>query len=174
MAKERKLRGKAKRAAYFIPTASGEYVYQGPLYTARSVGRISPERAHRLRWGMGVVIAALWIADGCVPVQGMVNSFYVILPYGIGLICAAMLLWAVLQMGVKGLPLREYIYEAAVKQLPVRTAAVAVSAGLTLIGETVSLLLGGSGGFSPAATAFFLLSQTASAWLDGYDLTGIV
>ena len=159
MAKERKLRGKARRASYFIRTASGEFIYQGPLYAPASKGRVSPERIWLLRWGMGVVIGLLWIADGCVPVHGMVNTFYVILPYGIGLICAAMLLWAVIQMGLRPAPLREYVYEATVKKLPVRTLAVAICAGLTAIGEAVSLLLEGGGGSAPGMTAFFLLSQ---------------
>ena len=157
MADKRKLRGKAKRASYFIRSASGEFIYQGPLYEARQKGKITPERALTLRWIMGFVITALWLVEGCMSVPGMNGSALVLPFYVAGLISGAMLFWAAMQMGFKCAPLREYVYDATVKQFPIRTMAVAICAGLTLIGEGICLALNGVGRAAPAMIVLFFL-----------------
>ena len=159
MAKERKLRGMAKRASYFVSTASGEYVYQGPLYAARPSGRITLKQASILRWVMGLLILGLAVADGCLPIPEMNGVFYVLLPYVAGLICAAMLLWAVCRMGRGDEALREYVYESTARALPVRTAASAICSALTLLGEVVFLFRGGGSGTGVWVLTFFILSQ---------------
>ena len=159
MEKEKKLRGRAKRASYFVMTASGEYVYSGPVYAARNHGRLSPGRAQLCRWGMGLACLALAVADGCLTAPGMSGTFYVLLPYVAGLICAAMLVWAAYRMGRGDEPLREYIYESTAKALPARTVATAICAGLTLIGEAAFLIRNGRAGAGIGPTVFFVLSQ---------------
>lgn len=164
MEKKKKLRGRAKRASYFVQTASGEYVYQGPLYAARPRGRLRPQTALSLRWAMGLVSAALWVMNGFLPVHGMLRTWYVLLPYAAGLVCGVTQLWAVGKMGIREKPLREYVYESAAA-LPARSAAAAACSLLTAIGEGVSLAVEGLGGGTAAAAVIFLLSQGVIAVL---------
>lgn len=159
MAKERKLRGRAKRASYFAPAASGGYVYTGPLYSQLPDQKLTWRQAMARRWAMGMAIGGLVILCGCVPVQGMVNTAYVILPYAAEVVAAASLVWAVCRIHSGGERLREYVYEAAVCRLPTRAVLTAVFAGVTLAGEAVSLFLDGLGGKSVLWVWVFLLSQ---------------
>ena len=113
------------------------------------------------RWILSISILSLILLCGFLPVQGMVNSFYVIIPYACSLVCAAMLLWGVIQIsdGEKGL--REYVYKSVVGQLPIRAAATGIFAGLTLVGEGIFLFREGAAGTDVAATALFCLAEGA-------------
>lgn len=158
MARERRPRRREREAAYFAPSATGEYVYTGPI-CSQAPGRWTWRQAMARRWVMGLAMAALAVLDGCIPVPGTANVFYVLLPYAAELVTVLMLLWAVARMAAGGERLREYVYEATVLKLPVRTALAAAFAGLTAVGEGIYLILHGRGGGSGAYTVIFLLSQ---------------
>lgn len=159
MAGERKPRGRAKEAAYFAPSATGEYVYTGPHYV-QAPGRFTWRQAMARRWAMGLAIAAFAVLDGCIPVPGVSGTFYVLLPYAGELVAAAMLLWAVGRMAAGGERLREYVYEQTVQKLPVRIALAAAFSGLTAVGEGIFLVLNGPSGGGAVYIAIFLLTQT--------------
>lgn len=158
MAGERKPRGRAKEAAYFAPSATGEYVYTGPHYV-QAPGRFTWRQAMARRWAMALALAALTVLDGCLPVPGMANTFYVLLPYAGELVSVCALVWAVGRMAANGEKLREYVYEETVLKLPVRTVLAAAFAGLTGAGECIFLLLHGMNGGAPLFTGVFLLTQ---------------
>ena len=158
MAGERKPRRRAREAAYFAPSASGEYVYTGPHYR-QAAGPYTWKQAMARRWGAGLIMAALAVLDGCIPVPGMSRTAYVLLPYAGELAAVCALLWAVGRMAAGGERLREYVYEQTVLKLPVRTALAAVCAGLTVAGEGIYLALHGLAGGGPIYTAAFLLTQ---------------
>lgn len=161
MAGERKPRGRAKRASYFIPTAGG-YVYDGPLYAPAAGGRGAGKRDMAWRWAAALAITALAVLDGCIPVPGMTDAAYVLLPYGAELVCAVSLLMVLVKMTGEGERLREYVYEEAVLKLPVRTGLGAVCAGLTAVGEGIYLLRCGRGDADGLTVTAFFLAQGAA------------
>ena len=89
MAKERKLRGRAKRASYFIQSGTGEYIYQGPLYASENGHGMTPKGAMVRRWCFGIAVAVLEVLAGCLPAPGTADRFYVLVPYAAAIITAA-------------------------------------------------------------------------------------
>lgn len=158
MAGERKPRGRAKQARYFAPSATGEYVYTGAHYT-QAPGRLTWKQAMARRWAMGLAMAALVVLSGCIPVPGMTNTFYVLLPYAGELVSVCSLVWAVGRMAAGGERLREYVYEETVLRLPVRTVLAAVFSAVTAAGEGLFLALHGAEGGKTGYIAAFLLAQ---------------
>lgn len=156
MAKERKLRGRAKRASYFIQSGTGEYIYQGPLYASENGHGMTPKGAMVRRWCFGIAVAVLEVLAGCLPAPGTADRFYVLVPYAAAIITAGVLIWGLAQMPGDGGPVREYVYESWVVPMPLRTMAAAILAFLAGAGEVLELILRGSGGKTAAAVGFIL------------------
>lgn len=158
MAGQRKPRGRAKQAQYFAPSATGEYIYTGAHYT-QTPGRFTWKQAMARRWAMGVAMAVLVVLSGCIPVPGMANTFYVLLPYAGELVSVCSLVWAVGRMTAGGERLREYVYEETVLRLPVRTVLAAVFSAVTAAGECLFLAMHGAGGEKTRYIIVFLLAH---------------
>ena len=110
---------------------------------------------------MGAAVVALVALCGCLPLEGMMRTVYVLAPYVGQIIAAGMLLWAVGQMAGGAEGLREYVYASSVQKLPDRAAATAFFAALTAAGESVSLCLDGLGGGNVLTAAAFYLAEAA-------------
>lgn len=157
MAKNAK-RGRAAKASYFVPAGPGRYVYSGPLYSPDTAEGVTAKRlgVRCVLFGAGTTV--LSVLCGVLPVPGMTDAFYVIIPYALTLIFSAVLLWKsvrVLYWG--GERLREYIYNATVMKFPVLTLLCAVFAGVSAVGEVVYLVLNGADkARAPLAILFIL------------------
>ena len=163
---QRKKRGRAARAAYFVPTGNGNYVYTGPLYSLSTEAGITAKQAGVRRLLFGGVIIALSLLCGILPVPGMSNTFYVIVPYAGTLIFAAVSLWKSARITYwGGDSLREYVFETTVKQLPVHTLLCAVFAAASVIGEALCLILDGVDPAKLLLAIAFLLAHAAIAAL---------
>lgn len=139
---QRKKRGRAAKAAYFVPTGNGNYVYTGPLYSLSADAGITAKQAslRRLLFSGGMVLLSLLC--GVLPVPGMSNTFYVIVPYAVTLIFAAVSLWKSARIAYwGGDSLREYVFESTVNQFPAHTFFCAVFAVVSVIGEGLCLIL---------------------------------
>ena len=108
------------------------------------------------RWCFVLAIAALEVLAGCLPARGPAGRFYVLLPYAAALITSGVLLWGVAQLPGDGVRVREYVYDAWVAPLPVRTAAAAILAGLAAAGEALELLIHGAVDSLIASLGFIL------------------
>lgn len=144
MAEQKRRRGKWARAEHFTKAANGEYVYTGKHFHFTDE-KWSYRGTMAVRWILAAVVLAVAVAGGCIPAPGMGGCFYVILPYVGTLLGAVSLMWAVCRMTYWGNPLREYVHQATVRQIPLRGLITGILALCTLVGEIVFLLLEGRG-----------------------------
>ena len=139
---QRKLRGKAAKAAYFVPTGNGNYTYIGPQYSLSLDAGITAKKAGARRIIISICIVALSVVCGLLPVPGMSNTFYVIIPYALTMIFGVVLLWKSSRITYWGSDsLREYVYNTTVTQLPVYATLCAVFACVSVAGEGLCLIL---------------------------------
>jgi hypothetical protein len=161
---------KSGRHAYlnkFEKNNSDQYEYRGTIYTyddkALSYGRWLA----RL-WICGIVMAAAVLVNGCIPAPGMQNCIYVLLPYVLQLLAAVSVCWAIVRLTAGGAQLREYIYQATVEKLPMRTMLTAILAIAAAVGEVIFLIRNGAGDYLRAAICFLVLeavTASAAVWL---------
>lgn len=141
---------KQKRRAYldsYQRDQDGKYAWHGDLYTFQGSGRQAPEKELRRELGKlwalcGIMMGAL-IAAGCITAPGMDNCFYVILPYGAGMVAGVSVCWALYRFTTGGNPLKSYVYSASVGALPHRTALAALCAALCIAGDILFVCRGG-------------------------------
>lgn len=150
------LKGRRAKVNFFTQAEDGKYVYNGKLYIFQEGQRLTAKQAVRFRALCAAALFILAVVCGCLPVEGMKNTFYVILPYVGTLMASVSIVWAVIRMAYWGSELREYVYKATVKQLPVRCVLCAVMAGLALIGEAVFAFVLNSGGENTAVGLIFM------------------
>lgn len=156
MARDKEKRGRRSHLGDFSPTASGEYVYTGPTYVSQG---LPPRPAMALRWALSLGCAVLAAASGCLPAPGMMDCFYVILPWAASLLAAASLVWAAARMAYWGQPLREYVYQKTVRALPLRCALTAAAAGAAAVLSPVYALTHPQEEHSPVCTCLFFIFQ---------------
>lgn len=140
MAEEKNGKKRKGRRAYlndFKVNVAGEYVYTGKHYRWDS----DRKRALCWMWGLGLVGIAAGVLAGCIPGTGMEGAAWALLPYVISLLASFSCVYAVGRLSFGGESVREYVYEATVKQLPVRCMVTAIAAGVAITGETVNLFL---------------------------------
>lgn len=163
---QRKKRGRAAKAAYFVPTGNGNYVYTGPLYSLCAEARITAKQASARRLIFSGAIALLSLLCGILPVPGMSNTFYVIVPYAGTLVFAAVSLWKSARIAYwGGNSLREYVFDSTAKQLPVYTLLCAVFAIASIIGEGLCLILEGVDSAKLPLAILFMFAHFAIAAL---------
>lgn len=135
---------KKKSAAVnsFTKGPDGKLYFSGENY--RFTGDYKKFRGAVL--SLSVLIGILWISGGCLPFPGLMNCFWVIIPYFIALLVSAgALLWASFRMLYYGERLRDYVYSATVVSVPGRAVAVMTCAGVSLVSCAVYVILNGFG-----------------------------
>lgn len=127
----------------FKKDEAGDYIYQGK--TCCFAGdEATRRRAYGRLWVLLVVMVAAAIGSGCVSGAGILNTFYVILPY-LGEICALFALtWYQFKLLTKGAEVRAYIYE---KTQPRMAPAAVIVAFFAIVGFAASLVFSVSSGF---------------------------
>lgn len=162
MARKEK-RGRAGKASYFVPATSGKYVYSGLLYSPDK-SNITAKKANIRRMLFSIGITALSAICGFLPVPGLGNTFYVLVPYAMMLIFAAVSLWKAGRIAHwGGENLREYVYNTTVVRLPLYLLLCVLFAVLSVIGEAVHLILNGINKAElPFVIIFFCISAAVS------------
>ena len=155
-----------KRWSYvedFTRTASGEYIYIGPTYCFQGEADVL-KRGIR-RWGIlavGMVICTAF--GGFILAPGTANCAYILIPYALAFLSACSVLWGFVRLAAGKDPLRSYVYEATVKQFPLRTVLTVLGAAAALIGEVVYVILNGTEGRT-VGMILFLISEAAALLL---------
>lgn len=133
--KKRKRWNRAAKASQFTRGAGGELVYTGRYYTFCSQEKEEYRRSMRTQYTLAAISALAVVAGGVIPVSSLLNTWYVILPYLFTLLGEVSVVWALCRMWHWGNPLREYVYDATVKQLPLRTMLTMILSMCTLCGQ---------------------------------------
>ncbi len=121
----------------------GEYEYKGAEF--RFCGDSAAYKKYVVSlWLFSVGCLVLQIVCGCIPVESMMNTFYVIVPYVLGIVFTVICIYYIPAMTVKGGRIREYIYKKNTKNITVSSLSCAVFCFLTAVGETVFAFINGS------------------------------
>lgn len=157
--KKRKRWNRAAKASQFTRGAGGELVYTGRYYTFCSQEKEEYRRSMRTQYTLAAISALAVVAGGVIPVSSLLNTWYVILPYLFTLLGEVSVVWALCRMWHWGNPLREYVYDATVKQLPLRTMLTMILSMCTLCGQIWYLVFGGAQEGSFSCNLVFLALQ---------------
>lgn len=160
MAGEKKRRGRWAYLDDYKALANGEIVYTGKMYSWS--GDTPWKKALAFLWLCGGVPGVCVTVCGLLPVSGMMNTFYVLLPWLLSFIGAGSVIWALCRLTYHGEHLREHVFKATVAALPVRAVFTAICAAVTVAGQTVKLILD-RGSETPAVDACFLLLLALAA-----------
>ena len=137
-----KKRGKGSYLNDFEKSQDGGSVYAGKTWHADAAAR---RRILVKLWALQVCMLLAAFLPGFVTTAGLLNTFYVIIPYVFWLISDFALAYTLGNVTFGGNPLRDYIYERSVKQYRIRTMFPLAGAALTAFALLIFLLRGGSG-----------------------------
>lgn len=157
---EKKYKGRKAYLNDFRKNEKGDYEYQGVLYQWKGEKELL-RRELSLLWILCIAMLAVLTVAGCVDAPGPKNSFYVVLPYTVSFIFGISTAWGLWRLFDGGNPLRAYIYEASVVQIPVRTVGTMIGAGAAILGEIVFLFRNGFAGKVSGSLGFLLLEGAA-------------
>lgn len=154
---------KKKRRAYlddFKKNDSGDYVYEGAMYAFCERDESRKKMLAKVCGLCGALVFTA-VVNGFLPVPGLQNSAFVLLPFAVELIASISCCVAVGRIILNGKALREYVYQATVMKLPGRSAIALFGAGAALFGELLYLAQDFSQARSVYVLIFFVL-QLAS------------
>ena len=153
---EKKRKGRKAYLNDFHKNARGEYEYQGAVYEWKGEkGGLCKELI--LRWILCISMLIVLIAAGCLDAPGATNRFYVVLPYTISFVFGISTVWGVWRLFSGGNPLRSYIYDASIAQIPLRCIGTMVCAGAAILGEVIYLFKNGFEGKTAGILGFLFL-----------------
>lgn len=136
---------KQKKGSYlhdFKEKPGGGFAYTGKVWHAE------PDLLRRMLiklWALQAVMLLSALLPGFVTTAGLLNTFYVIIPYVLWLISDVALAVTLFNVTLGGNPLRDYIYERGVAGYGLRAVLPLIGAVLTAAGLVIFLLRGGSG-----------------------------
>ena len=160
--KEKKKKGRRAYLNDFQKNGAGGYVYKGDLYQYTDGEKKRKKDLLTLWvWYAGAVIFG--IMAGCLPVEGLGRSAFVLLPYLVEMGGLAAVGWALCRITAGGDPLRAYVYEATVLKIPRRAWVAMIGAAATLVGGIVYVASQGFCTDMAADLAFLLLHPAVFA-----------
>lgn len=155
---EKKRKGRRAYLDSYKKNEEGKYVYEGEVYTFKGENL----RRELLRlWALCVALLLALAAAGCSTAPGADSSAYVLLPYAANLATSLSVCWGMGRLTSGGNPIKAYVYEASVGQLPARAVGSALCSGAGLVGEGIYLFQNGTGGRTGACFLFLLLETAA-------------
>lgn len=116
---------------------NGEYIYKGTVYRFKGDWK----QCRKTLWTLCAVLAVLVIAGGLLPSAGMMNAFYVILPYLGEAVTAALLIYAVYKLTKGDGNIREYIYVKTFERFREYFMMLFIFSVMCLIGEILCLII---------------------------------
>ena len=139
--KEKKKR-KGRRAFLedFEKQTDGTYKYIGVVWKTK-MGQEDFIKRMKVLLVLGILCLVIPLAGGFVPAEGLLNTFYVILPYTAVLVAGITILWGQASWYYHGAQLRDYVYEKTVKALPGRLMAGVICGSIACLGTTVHIVV---------------------------------
>ncbi len=144
-------------------TINGRPVYTGKVHEYLDENVLSFETAIKRMLILSAVTLAPAAAAGCLRVPGMINTWWVIIPYAAYLLTAAAMLWGSIRLLVNEKPLKDSIYHHTAEVLPPRSGAHVIFSGILLAVYTVNFLINGLGNFSTWESILFPACVICSA-----------
>lgn len=158
MSKEKKQNGRRAYLRDFKVDSNGDYVYNGNMYDVSDGEDYG--RAFKLAWVLAGILTASVIAKGCIPASGMLNTFYIIIPFMLETLSCGLLVYALIKLSIAKRPLREYVYKATVLKIPGRVSVMYTFSFISTFAYTVWLITGGEEKHTWCAFLFIILGIT--------------
>ncbi len=117
----------------------GKYVFTGDTFSLKGDWK----KQYLKLSLMNVALALCVIGSGLINAAGMNNTFYVIIPYVVEVICLFVLLWNSVRIVYAGQVVRSYIYQPGFSRVCEGAVAIAVFSLLALIGSVIFTALHG-------------------------------
>lgn len=141
----------------FKKNAAGEYVYTGNIYRFSGSEKERRTLLFRLCSGAAVMVV-LWIVGGCIPVAGLVDCFYTVIPYFVGVLVGVVTVaWGVVRLLCAGKNVREYVYNATVKKLSGRLLGTSILSAVSFVCEGIYLVINGFGDLVATTVVYLCL-----------------
>ena len=90
-----------------------------------------------------VLTEILLIVAGLFPAGGVMDTWYVVFPYGVSVVLGAVIIYRTAQWAKGHGEITEYVYEKSIKGMPNRRKALMIILGVAFIGELIWLLIHG-------------------------------
>lgn len=151
---------KKNRRAYlndFTLGENGEYSYSGAKYTPTPTDGKSTKRAFGELLVISVLSLVLSVIGGCIPSAGMLNCFYVILPFIGEIATVVSVLWIMCRILYHGFPLREYVSKATAEKLSDRCRFPMIFSALGMVCTILYIILNGFDNQLPATLIYLLI-----------------
>lgn len=158
-----KKRGKNGYINDFQKLAEGKYAYIGKTWEADEGER---RRVLSKLWGLQAVMFVASLLPGVFTTAGLLNTFYVILPYVFWVITAFALAYTLGDMTFGGNPMRDYVHARTVIRYGSLVMAPLAGAVLTALGLSVFLFRNGKterGGGGAALCFVCCIAQIAAS-----------
>ena len=159
----------------FQMDATGKYVYTGKRYAFDGNAR---ERALYLTKTVVFCLLVLLstVVPECLPPTPISRTPLTLIPWGLQLISALVLFWAVARIFAHASELRAYVYSATVRTVPGKSVAVAILSTAALVCEVICYFVKGLSpepftlvrlfcpALSAAAAIFLFFTARAGKW----------
>lgn len=136
---EKKRKGRRAHLNDFRVDINGEYIYEGARLRPCGVELSDFCKKSKLTAAM---LAVLVLIPGFIIGNPTASGWYVVLPWVIEIIAAALIISSASKMKAEKEGLREYRYTKGVKNHPSRLMVLVVGAGLEAIGDMVCAIAG--------------------------------
>lgn len=146
------------------------YVYKGKLWRADPALR---RRTLARAWALQAVMLLCVLLPGFVTTAGLLNTFYVILPYVFWFLADIVLTYTLGAITFGGNPLRDYVYERNVARYVFRSRLALAGAALTALALLVFFVRDGSGDGGVVCLGCCLLQIAASVCAGRNGLSGL-
>ncbi len=154
--KQKEYRGRQAYLRDFKQDENGNYVYRGNTYDVKDAQLF--KRTVKLIWILAGFLIISLIVQGTIPASGMLNTFYIIIPYMLELLSCGLLVYSTAKLTWAQRPLREYIYKATVPKIPARALATSVFAFISAFMYVLWLILGGIERYVWCAVLFIIFN----------------
>jgi len=126
---------------------NGRHVYVGKLHDYADDNPLEFADMIKRMLILSAVSCAASAAAGCLRVPGMLNTWWVIIPYLGAILSAALMIWGSIRLLVNEKPLKDSVYKSSALVLPPRCGAHVIFACILLIVYFINILVNGSAGF---------------------------
>lgn len=120
----------------------GEYKFEGEIFTVQTDDW---DGLRKNIWFRTALVIVLVLVSGFLPSAGMINTFYVILPYMAEVVTAALFVWGIYKMTKGTEKIRSYIYEKTYPRFHGQLFVITVLSAMVSVGEVIHLLIDGAG-----------------------------
>ena len=122
--------------------ANGKYVYIGDIYRVEKDKKDIDKLIKKL-WFIILIMFGLEIVAGAIPFKGMIDTYYLIIPYGIELIMVLGLLWANFYFSNARYGLTTKQYKKSIERFQIDTIILMIFTVFSFIFSIIYIILNG-------------------------------